>query len=109
VIDPGGKAEFQMLIHDFTGQAAHVFVANTAVIRTLGSARMPVLREAEGTPALIEKVLPAQKHDPQVRVRSRIVAREVGGMRREVGMQDFRSARYNRPWRACIGDTELPV
>src|SRR4029077_12977569 len=65
MIDTSGKTEFQVLFDDLTGNAAHGFVADAAVVGTLGSTRVAVFRKAERTPILIEEVF-LLKTDPQV-------------------------------------------
>ena len=87
MIDASGKTEFQVFFDDFTGQAAHIFVAHTAVVRALGDTRVAVFGEAERTPALIEKIF-LLKTNPQIRVVLDGSAR-VGGMRSAIGVQDF--------------------
>jgi hypothetical protein len=67
VIDAGGETEFPVFFDDLAGDAAHVFVTDAAVVRTLGSAGIAVLREAERTSVLIEEVF-LLKTDPQVRI-----------------------------------------
>src|SRR5208337_3771386 len=56
MIDTGGKAKVQVFFDDLPGQAAHVSVANTAVVGALGSSRVAVFRESERTPIFIEEV-----------------------------------------------------
>src|SRR6266849_1770541 len=56
VIDTSGETEIPVLIDDSAGQAAHIFVANTAVVWALGSSRVAVFGETERTPILIKEV-----------------------------------------------------
>src|SRR5271157_3017931 len=54
MIDTGGETQFQVLLDELARQAAHIFVANAAVVRSLRSGGMSVLGEAERTPVLVE-------------------------------------------------------
>src|ERR1019366_5588436 len=56
MIDTGRKTQVPVFFDDLAGQAAHVLVADTAVVGALGSTGVAVFREAERTPILIEKV-----------------------------------------------------
>src|ERR1035438_4452600 len=67
MIDAGCKAGFPMLFDDCAGQAANVFIADAAVVRTLWSKRIAAFWEAERSPILEEEIL-LLKTNPQVRI-----------------------------------------
>ena len=100
MIDAGGKTKFPVFLDDLPGQAAHVLVADAAVVGALGSSRMAVFREAERTPILEEKVL-LLKTNPQVGIVLDGGAR-IGGMRRAIGVHDFAQNDIS-VLAACIG------
>src|SRR5690242_1256368 len=56
MIDTCSQAEIEVFVDDLTGHIAHVFVAHTAVIGTLGTG-ITLSRKAERPSVLIEKVL----------------------------------------------------
>ena len=87
VIDAGGKTEFEVLFDDGAGQAAHVFVADAAVIRALRSSRVSLFREAERTTVFVEEVF-LLKTNPQVRIVLDGCA-HVGRVRGAIGVHDF--------------------
>src|SRR5579872_688905 len=64
VIDAGGKTEVPVFFDDLASAAAHVLVANPAVVGSLRRTRVAVLRETEGTPILKQEVL-LLKTNPQ--------------------------------------------
>src|SRR5260370_8641845 len=86
MVDASGETELQVLFDDLTGHAAHVFVANAAVVWALRT-RVTFLREAQRTPVFIEEVL-LLKTNPQVRVVLDGSAC-VGGMRGAIRVHDF--------------------
>ena len=87
VIDAGGKTEFEVLIDNLTGNAAHVLVADAAVVGTLRSGGMTVLREAERTAVLVKEVLLFEA-DPEVWIVFDGGA-GVGGVGGAIRMHDF--------------------
>src|SRR5665213_2978398 len=56
MVDAGRETGLQVFFHDFTRQAAYVFIVVTAVVWALGSGRVAIFREAEGASTLIEKI-----------------------------------------------------
>src|SRR5260370_3619653 len=87
MIDTCRQAKFQVLLNDLTGHAAHVFVANTAVVGKLGNGWEAVLRKAERPAVFVEEIL-LFKTNPQVRIIFDGGA-VIGGMWRAIRMHDF--------------------
>src|SRR5262249_33389004 len=86
MVDTGSQTELQVFFHDFTSHAAHIFVANAAVIRALGPG-VALFGEAEGPSILIYEIFLLEA-DPQVRVILNPGAC-VGGMRGAISVIDF--------------------
>ena len=86
VIDAGIDTEIEMLIDNFTGDVADVFVANAGVIRALGGG-IAFSRGSRGDVHPCRGSIPARN-----RTRSRVIQdgrAGIGGMRRAIGMDDF--------------------
>ena len=86
VVDAGVEAEVEVLFDDGAGDAAHVLVADAAVVGAL-RAGVAVLREAERTAVLVEEVLLLEA-EPDIRI-VRSGGAHVGGVRRAIGVHDF--------------------
>jgi hypothetical protein len=87
VVDSGGETELKVLIDDLPGNVTHVFVADAAIVWSLGSAGVAVLGEAERTSILVEEVL-LLKANPEVWVVLNGGA-HISGVRGTVRMHDF--------------------
>ena len=87
MIDAGGKTGFPVFFDDGAGQAAHIFVADTAVVWALWNRRIAVFRPADRSALLIEEIFLLQA-DPQVRVVLNGGA-HIGGMRGAIRVHDF--------------------
>src|SRR5450432_359690 len=76
-----------MFFDNLAGLAAHVLVADAAVVRALRSGGITVLREAERAAVLIEEIFLLEAN-PQIGIILDGGA-HVGGMRRAVGVHDL--------------------
>ncbi len=87
MIDAGGETKLEVLIDNLAGNAAHVLVADAAIVGTLRSGGVSVFGEAERSAILVEEVLLFEA-DPEVGIVFDGGA-GVGGVGGAIRMHDF--------------------
>src|SRR5580658_10445279 len=87
MVDPGGQTKLPVFVDYLAGDAAHIFVANAAVIGALRSIRVAVFRKTKWTPVFKEEIFLLQAN-PQVGIVLDGSAR-VGGMRSAIRVHHF--------------------